>query len=126
MSACYSALTPSEQDADYRNAERELNAIANASPEAAIAAHERKKAYLVPLLALRVSKGMTQKELSQKSGINVRQIRRIETGESDSHNVSAANLVALADALGVDIHELMYDEWITLMPAKPAKKSCKK
>lgn len=56
---------------------------------------------------VRRSSGMTQMQLSQKSGVNVRQIQRVELGEAAAGNLTAANLVALADALEADIKDLM-------------------
>lgn len=56
---------------------------------------------------VRRSVGMTQMQLSQKSGVNVRQIQRVELGEAEAGNLTAANLVALADALEADIKDLM-------------------
>lgn len=51
--------------------------------------------------------GMTQAELSAKSGVNIRQIQRVEIGEAETGNMTAQNLLAIADALGVDIRELL-------------------
>lgn len=51
--------------------------------------------------------GMTQAELSAKSGVNIRQIQRVEIGEAEPGNLTAQNLLAIADALGVDIRELL-------------------
>lgn len=51
--------------------------------------------------------GMTQAELAAKSGINIRQIQRVEIGEAETGNLTAQNLLAIADALGVDIRELL-------------------
>ena len=51
--------------------------------------------------------GLTQKELSEESGVNVRQIQRIEHGESEAGNLTAKNLLALADALSVAPHALI-------------------
>lgn len=51
--------------------------------------------------------GMTQAELAAKSGINIRQIQRVEIGEAEPGNLTAQNLLAIADALGVDIRELL-------------------
>ena len=60
-----------------------------------------------PLKAARQSSGMTQKQLADASGVNIRQIQRIENGEGDMSNVTLANAVKLADALGVDVKELL-------------------
>lgn len=45
---------------------------------------------------------MTQSELAKKSGVNIRQIQRVELGEAEAGNLTAKNLLAMADALGVD------------------------
>lgn len=50
---------------------------------------------------------MTQTELAQKSGVNIRQIQRVELGEAEAGNLTAKNLLAIADALGVDVRELL-------------------
>lgn len=57
--------------------------------------------------ALRQAAGLTQKQLAEASGVNPRQIRRVEIGEAESGNLTAKNLIALADALGVDPHILI-------------------
>lgn len=50
---------------------------------------------------------MTQSELSKKSGVNIRQIQRVELGEAEAGNLTAKNLITIADALGVDARELL-------------------
>lgn len=55
----------------------------------------------------RLAAGMEQKELAEKSGVNVRQIQRVELGESEAGNLSARNLIAIADALDTDIRDLI-------------------
>jgi DNA-binding XRE family transcriptional regulator len=50
---------------------------------------------------------MTQSELAQKSGIYIRQIQKVESGEIETGNMAAKTLFALADALGVNISELL-------------------
>lgn len=44
---------------------------------------------------------MTQAELAKKSGVNIRQIQRVELGESDAGNLTAKNLIAIAEVLSV-------------------------
>lgn len=51
--------------------------------------------------------GLTQAELSKQSGVNIRQIQRVELGEADAGNLTAKNIIALADALGVDVRALV-------------------
>ena len=46
-------------------------------------------------------------ELSTRSGVNARQIQRIEQGEGKMGNVTLTNALALADALDVDVRELL-------------------
>ncbi len=55
----------------------------------------------------RLSAGMTRAQLSVASGVNARQIQRIEWGESDISNLTAHNLFALADALNIDARNLL-------------------
>ena len=50
---------------------------------------------------------LTQSELAKKSGVNIRQIQRVELGEAEASNLTAKNLIAIADALGVDVRELL-------------------
>lgn len=50
---------------------------------------------------------LTQAELAQKSGVNIRQIQRVELGEAEAGNLTARNLLSIADALGVDVRELL-------------------
>lgn len=55
----------------------------------------------------RLGAGMSQQELAAASGVYVRQIRRVELGEAEPGNLTAKNLLALADALGVDPKALL-------------------
>lgn len=59
------------------------------------------------LKIIRVNSGMTQQQLADASGVNIRQIRRVELGTSDAGNMSARNLLAIADVLGVDPRSLL-------------------
>nr|DAH42107.1 MAG TPA: hypothetical protein [Bacteriophage sp.] len=51
--------------------------------------------------------GMTQAELAEASGVNIRQIQRVELGEAEAGNLTAKNLISIADALGVDVRDLI-------------------
>lgn len=51
--------------------------------------------------------GMTQAELAEASGVNIRQIQRVELGEAEAGNLTTKNLIAIADALHVDIRRLI-------------------
>lgn len=59
------------------------------------------------LYDIRTAKGMTQSKLSDLSGINARQIRKIETGEIKTKNITIGTITALAHALGVEIEDLI-------------------
>lgn len=59
------------------------------------------------LKTARTNAGMTQQQLADASGVNIRQIRRVELGTSGAGNMSARNLLAIADILGVDPRELI-------------------
>lgn len=56
---------------------------------------------------LRKAAGLTQQKLADKSGLNIRQIQKIESGEIDPGNMTARNIFALADALSVDARSLI-------------------
>lgn len=62
---------------------------------------------IVSLEWTRLAVGMSQKELAEKSGVNIRQIQRVELGEAEAGNLTAKNLLALADAIGVDVRDLI-------------------
>ena len=47
------------------------------------------------------------KELSERSGVYYRQIQKVELGTSESGNMTAKNLIAIADAIGVDVKNLI-------------------
>lgn len=51
--------------------------------------------------------GISQTELSRRSGINLRQIQKIVSGEYKAGNVTAKNLICIADILGVDPRKLI-------------------
>lgn len=55
----------------------------------------------------RLAAEMSQRDLSSAADVNVRQIQRVEDGSSSAANLTAKNLLALADALNVDPHDLI-------------------
>ena len=59
------------------------------------------------LYIIRTAKGMTQAKLAELSGINARQIRKIETGEIKAKNITIGTITALSHALGVEIEDLI-------------------
>ena len=50
---------------------------------------------------------MTQASLAEKSGVNIRQIQRVELGEAEAGNLTAKNLISIADAIGVNPKDLI-------------------
>lgn len=62
---------------------------------------------LTALVRVRLQAGLTQAELARKSGVHLRLIQKIESGESRPENVTAKTLLGLSDALGIDPHDLV-------------------
>lgn len=56
---------------------------------------------------LRLARGLTQKALADVVGMNISQIQKLESGTIRLENITFKNGLALADALGVDPHELI-------------------
>lgn len=54
-----------------------------------------------------IAAGISQTELARRSGINLRQVQKIVSGEYKAGNVTAKNLLRIADILGVDPRELI-------------------
>lgn len=50
----------------------------------------------------RRSAGLGQQQLADSAGVNIRLVQKVEIGEAKAENLTAKNLLALADALGVD------------------------
>jgi len=60
------------------------------------------------LAYLRTEAHLSQSALAKSSGVNIRQIQRIENGEGKMENVTLKNAIALADALSIqDLRELL-------------------
>ena len=55
----------------------------------------------------RVAAGFTQQQLADAAGVNIRLVQKVEGGEAKAENLTAKNLLALADALDVDPHDLI-------------------
>lgn len=52
-----------------------------------------------PLLWARLNAELTQRGLAEKSGVSIKTIQKIEAGSADIGNLTANNLLALAEAL---------------------------
>jgi len=59
------------------------------------------------LKAMRVSKGMTQKDLAEKSGVNIRMIQDYEQGNKNINHAWVDTVIKLADALECDIRDII-------------------
>lgn len=55
----------------------------------------------------RLAAGFGQKELAELSGVHVNYIQNVELGKSEAGNMTARNLLALADALNADPRDLL-------------------
>lgn len=62
---------------------------------------------LTKLTMARLKSGLTQAQLARKSGVHLRLIQKIESGESKPENITAKTLLGLSDALSVDPHDLI-------------------
>lgn len=58
---------------------------------------------------MREYKGMTQKELADKSGVNLAMIQHYEQGYKDINNAKVLTVLSLAEALGCDVYEIIND-----------------
>lgn len=59
------------------------------------------------LKRIREDKNITQKELSERSGVNIQMIAKYEQGVKDINKAQALTLRALANALACKIDDLM-------------------
>lgn len=55
----------------------------------------------------RTAAGMTQKELAEKAGLNIRQIQKYENGEIEIRSMSLGKALAIADVLECEVKELL-------------------
>ena len=51
--------------------------------------------------------GMTQRELAEKSGVNIRQVQKYESGEYSIENMTSKTASCIAESLGITIEELI-------------------
>lgn len=56
---------------------------------------------------MRESKGLTQTQLAEKSGIDVRMIQHYEQGSKNINHAWVETVLKLADALECDIREIL-------------------
>lgn len=51
--------------------------------------------------------GLTQQQLADAAGVNIRLVQKVEGGEAKAENLTAKNLLALAYALDMDPRDLI-------------------
>ena len=59
------------------------------------------------LKLIRTSRGLTQKELAKKSGVNFRMIQHYEQGDKDLNRAAVETVIKLARALDCNITDLI-------------------
>lgn len=57
--------------------------------------------------AYRKKQGLTQIDLANRAGLNIRQIQKIENGEAQTENVTLKTIQVIAQALNVKIDDLI-------------------
>lgn len=62
------------------------------------------------LKKVREAKGISQKELSELSGVHLVKIYQIEAGTIKVENLTLKNALRLANALGCSCHDLVEEE----------------
>ena len=62
---------------------------------------------IMRLSELRKSAGLTQRQLAEASGVNIRQIQKIEAGEIQIGNITLQNAARLASVLGIRTEDLL-------------------
>ena len=65
---------------------------------------------LESLKTLRKAKGLSRRELAEKSGVNQDTIRVLESGINDPMNIKLSTLIALCKALGCKAKHLFPNE----------------
>ena len=50
---------------------------------------------------------MTQQQVADETGMNIRQIQKFEAGERDLGNITLRNALALAKALGCEVSDFV-------------------
>lgn len=55
----------------------------------------------------RKKQGLTQTDLANLAGLNIRQIQKIENGESNTENITLKTMQAIAQAFNVKIDDLI-------------------
>lgn len=62
---------------------------------------------MTKLKKIRLGRHITQAELSERSGVNIRMIQHYEQGTKDIKKGNVMTVLSLAEALGCDIREII-------------------
>lgn len=92
----FKVMNDGEKLLDYNYANLRLSAPGCKTPK-----------QIIKLPILRMDRGMTQKQLAEKSGVCISQIARIENGTFLTPNITAGTLQKLSVALGCKMEELL-------------------
>jgi transcriptional regulator with XRE-family HTH domain len=65
--------------------------------------------YKSRLKFMRTDKGMSQSQLAEASGVNVRLIQAYEQGYKDINKAQVVTVLQLAEALECDVYEIIND-----------------
>lgn len=60
-----------------------------------------------PIARLRCGRGLTQAALASATGLNIRTVQKLESGEQKAETISLAAALRIADFLGVHPRELI-------------------
>jgi transcriptional regulator with XRE-family HTH domain len=74
-----------------------------------IIAKENKMEYKSRLKFMRTDKGMSQSQLAEASGVNVRLIQAYEQGYKDINKAQVVTVLQLAEALECDVYGIIND-----------------
>ena len=72
--------------------------------------NEEIKGYTSKLKRIRVANGMTQRELSELSGINIKSIAAYEQDPGKINKASVESVYSIADCLSCDIKDIVETE----------------
>lgn len=61
----------------------------------------------VEIKRLLKARGISQSELARRTGVNLRQVQKLVSGEILFENMTVKNALKIADALEIDLHEVI-------------------
>lgn len=88
-------------------AQQEIALLTDEQAQAELQKLSPAQAELNGIKALRRAAKLTQKQLADAAGLDIRNLQRYESGEFDIANMSLSVAVKIADALGVDAKKLL-------------------